>query len=144
VLRGLIVGARSFPGNPYDGHSLAAQLKQTRVILENVGVKPDDILVDLGYRDDDHKNLEVTLHHRGKHRSVTKEQLRQSIGPVFGTPRTITERRSAKLMQAILAGMISPVYLSLILGRWIQIFIEPFVRPPEESNMDSEIAWSPA
>ena len=27
--QGLMVGARSFPGNPYDGHTLAAQLEQT-------------------------------------------------------------------------------------------------------------------
>ena len=26
---GLMVGARSFPSNPYDGHILAAQLEQT-------------------------------------------------------------------------------------------------------------------
>ena len=27
--QGLMVGARSFPGNPYDGHVLSAQLEQT-------------------------------------------------------------------------------------------------------------------
>ena len=26
---GLMVGARTFPGNPYDGHILSAQLEQT-------------------------------------------------------------------------------------------------------------------
>ncbi len=29
--RGLVVGARTFPGNPYDGHILAAQLEQTSI-----------------------------------------------------------------------------------------------------------------
>lgn len=33
---GLIVGARTFTGNPYDGHTLAAQLEQTRIPLEGV------------------------------------------------------------------------------------------------------------
>ncbi|MEA5221097.1 hypothetical protein VB151_20540, partial [Xanthomonas fragariae] len=28
--KGLVVGARSFPGNPYDGDTLAEQLEQTR------------------------------------------------------------------------------------------------------------------
>ena len=31
--RGLIVGARTFPGNPYDGHVLSEQLEQTRILL---------------------------------------------------------------------------------------------------------------
>ena len=31
--QGLMVGARSFPGNPYDGHVLAAQLEQTTTTL---------------------------------------------------------------------------------------------------------------
>ena len=34
---GLMVGARSFPGNPYDGHILSAQLEQTRILPEDVG-----------------------------------------------------------------------------------------------------------
>lgn len=29
---GLVVGARSFPGNPYDGHTLAEQLEQSRIL----------------------------------------------------------------------------------------------------------------
>jgi len=87
--QGLIVGARTFPGNPYDGHTLAAQLEQTRIFLENVGSEPKDVLVDLGYRGVDHQNPGVTIHHRGKHRSMTKElrrwlKRRQSIELVFG------------------------------------------------------------
>lgn len=47
---GLMVGARTFPGNPYDGHILAAQLEQTNILLEDVGVKPTTAIVDLGFR----------------------------------------------------------------------------------------------
>jgi hypothetical protein len=36
--QGLMVGARSFPGNPYDGHTLAAQLEQTTTLLQDIGV----------------------------------------------------------------------------------------------------------
>ena len=36
-LRGLMVGARSFTGNPYDGHTLAAQLEQTTNLMQDVG-----------------------------------------------------------------------------------------------------------
>lgn len=48
--QGLMVGARSFPGNPYDGHTLAAQLEQTAALLQDIGVMPTTVVVDLGYR----------------------------------------------------------------------------------------------
>ena len=35
-----MVGARSFPGNPFDGHTLAAQLEQTGALLQDIGVAP--------------------------------------------------------------------------------------------------------
>jgi hypothetical protein len=38
--QGLTVGARSFPGNPFDGHTLAAQLEQTNTLLQDIGVAP--------------------------------------------------------------------------------------------------------
>ena len=47
---GLMVGARSFPGNPYDGHTLAEQLEQTNNLLQDLGVKPTTAVVDLGFR----------------------------------------------------------------------------------------------
>jgi hypothetical protein len=31
--------APTFPGNPYDGHTLAAQFVQTRIFLENVATE---------------------------------------------------------------------------------------------------------
>ena len=31
--KGLVVGARTFPGNPYDGHTLAARIEQTTTLL---------------------------------------------------------------------------------------------------------------
>ena len=38
--QGLMVGARSFPGNPYDGHILSAQLEQTTNLLQDLGRSP--------------------------------------------------------------------------------------------------------
>src|SRR5690606_17711650 len=43
----LVVGARSFHGNPYDGHTLEATLEQTK-ILTNTPLKR--VLVDRGYK----------------------------------------------------------------------------------------------
>lgn len=87
--RGLIVGARTFPGNPYDGHILAAQLEQTGILLENVGRAPKQVVVDLGYRGVDADNPGVEILHRGRFKSMTTQQRRwlkrrQAIEPAIG------------------------------------------------------------
>ena len=46
--KGFIVGARTFPWNPYDGHTLSAQLEQTRTFLQEMGAEPKEVFVDLG------------------------------------------------------------------------------------------------
>jgi IS5 family transposase len=86
---GLMVGARTFPGNPYDGHILNAQLEQTRILLEDTGRVPTQAVVDLGFRGVDEDNPGVEIIHRGKHKSLTKKQRRwlkrrQAIEPAIG------------------------------------------------------------
>jgi IS5 family transposase len=86
---GLMVGARTFPGNPYDGHLLHAQLEQTTILLEPHAVAPKQVLVDLGFRGVDADNPEVEIIHRGKYRSLSRTQRRwlkrrQAIEPAIG------------------------------------------------------------
>lgn len=86
---GLMVGARSFPGNPYDGHTLAAQIEQTNTLLQDIGVKPTTAIVDLGYRGVDKDLAPVEVIHRGKFKSLTPKQKtwlkrRQAIEPLIG------------------------------------------------------------
>jgi len=86
---GLMVGARSFAGNPYDGHTLAEQLEQVRNLCQDTGAQPKTVVVDLGYRGVDHDNPTVEIIHRGKFKSLTKEQRRwlkrrQAIEPAIG------------------------------------------------------------
>ena len=86
---GLMVGARTFPGNPYDGHVLSAQLEQTAILLEDTGKVPKEVIVDLGYRGVDDDNPGVEIIHRGKYKSLTKTQRkwlkrRQAIEPAIG------------------------------------------------------------
>ena len=86
---GLIVGARTFPGAPYDGHVLAAQLEQTGILLEDVGRRPRQVFVDLGYRGVEADNSGVEILHRGKVRSLSRQQRRwlrrrQAIEPTIG------------------------------------------------------------
>lgn len=87
--QGLVVGARTFPGNPYDGHVLAEQLEQTRILLEDTGREPKSVFVDLGYRGVDADNPGIEIIHRGKYKSLTDRQRRwlkrrQAIEPTIG------------------------------------------------------------
>jgi IS5 family transposase len=87
--QGLMVGARTFPGNPFDGHTLAQQLEQTTNLLQDLGRKPKQAVVDLGYRGVDADNPGVELIHRGKYKTLTALQRRwlkrrQAIEPMIG------------------------------------------------------------
>ena len=73
---GLMVGARTFPGNPYDGHVLNEQLEQTSNLLQDTGKVPKQVVVDLGYRGVDKDNPTVQIIHRGKFKSLTQLQRR--------------------------------------------------------------------
>ena len=87
--QGLMVGARAFPGNPFDGHTLAQQLEQTTNLLQDLGRTPKQVIVDLGYRGVDADNPGVEIIHRGKYKTLTALQRRwlkrrQAIEPAIG------------------------------------------------------------
>ena len=85
----LIVGARAFHGNPYDGHTLAEQLEQATILMQDSAVKPMTAFVDLGYRGVDADNPEVHIVHRGKAKRISEQERkllkrRQAIEPIIG------------------------------------------------------------
>lgn len=87
--KNLIVGARAFAGNPYDGHTLHEQLEQAGILMQDAQVKPDTVFVDLGYRGVDADNPGVNIVHRGKAKRLSaqhRKQLkrRQAIEPIIG------------------------------------------------------------
>ena len=87
--QGLMVGARAFPGNPFDGHTLAQQLEQTTNLLQDLGRAPKQAIVDLGYRGVDADNPGVEIIHRGKYKTLTTLQRRwlkrrQATRPMIG------------------------------------------------------------
>jgi IS5 family transposase len=43
---GLVVGMRSMPGNPYDGHTLFETLEQVAILTD---CQPKEVFVDLGF-----------------------------------------------------------------------------------------------
>ena len=85
----LIVGARSFPGNPYDGHTMHEQIEQSAILMQGLGVRPEVVYADLGYRGVDKDNPDIEIKHRGKDKRLTDEERRllkrrQAIEPIIG------------------------------------------------------------
>jgi transposase, IS5 family len=86
-----MIGARSFPGNPYDGHILSAQLEQSTNLLQDLGVGPKEVVVDLGFRGEvvQASCPGIEIIHRGKYKMLTQEQKRwlkrrQAVEPAIG------------------------------------------------------------
>lgn len=70
---GFVVGMRSYPGNPYDGHTLVDLLQQSEIISST---SAKTVMVDLGYRGWHDTTAEVI--HRGKKLSKRqKKRLRR-------------------------------------------------------------------
>ena len=67
----LIVGAKAFHGNPYDGHTLSEQLEQATILTQESGSKPATAFVDLGYRGGDADNPDVHIVRRGKSKRIS-------------------------------------------------------------------------
>src|SRR5690606_4588298 len=63
---GFMVGARSFPGNPYDGHTLAPALEQVALLTDT---RPSLALVDRGYRGHGVETTRVLI--SGQRRGIT-------------------------------------------------------------------------
>ena len=86
---GLMLGARTFPGNPYDGHILSAVLEQATNLTQDIATKLKHIVVDLGFRGVDADNPGKEIIHRGKFKSLTKQQKgwlkrRTAVEPAIG------------------------------------------------------------
>ena len=63
---GLVVGIKSMPGNPYDGHTLSSAIAQMHALMYRT---PKAVLVDRGYRGIEIP--EVTIWRSGQKRGVT-------------------------------------------------------------------------
>ena len=83
---GWLVGAKSFTGNRYDGHTLAEQMKQVRSMI---GDRVGEAHVDMGYRGHDYQG-QVTVHVDKRNRGRTPRPLwrwmkrRAAIEPSIG------------------------------------------------------------
>lgn len=85
----LIVGAKAFHGNPYDGHTLRPQLEQAAILMQDTGEQPQTAVVDLGYRGVEQDNPGIRIIHRGKAKQITAPERqmlkrRQAVEPIIG------------------------------------------------------------
>ena len=81
---GLVVGMRSMPGNPYDGHTLAEPLEQVGILAER---KPTTAIVDKGYRGVEIEGVRILR--SGQKRGITRSlkamiHRRSAIEPAIG------------------------------------------------------------
>jgi IS5 family transposase len=86
---GLMLGARTFPGNPYDGHILSAVLEQAANLTQDLSLQIKQVVADLGFRGVDADNPDKQIIHRGKFKSLNPQQKgwlrrRQAVEPAIG------------------------------------------------------------
>ncbi|WP_067344964.1 IS5 family transposase, partial [Marinomonas spartinae] len=96
-----IVGARSYPGNPYDGHTLKDQLQQVETLT---GKKPENCFVDRGYKGSGVEDIKVLV--TGQKRGVPKKEKswmgrRNSVEPIIGHLKS-----DGKLRRCFLKGVL--------------------------------------
>jgi IS5 family transposase len=108
---GLVVGARSMPGNPYDGHTLAEALEQAAILSD---VSPEVAIVDRGYKGVMIDG--VKIYHPGLRRGITRGlrtmiRRRSAIEPAIGhmkmdgkLDRNWLKGALGDAMQAVLCG----------------------------------------
>ncbi len=70
----LIVGARSFPGKPYDGYTLNEQVEQLSILMQASGMTPQTAIVDLGYRSVGKENQNLDLKYRSHLNSIMVQE----------------------------------------------------------------------
>ena len=81
---GLVVGMRSMPGNPYDGHTVDSQIGQIGILA---GVTPKTVLADRGYRGVfPQSGCQLLISHTRKLPKHLKKLLkrRQVVDPMIG------------------------------------------------------------
>jgi transposase, IS5 family len=132
---GWFVGARSFTGSPYDGHTLAAQMKQVeRVIGNSVG----EVHVDMGYRGHDYEGAAI-VHVDKRQRGRTPHPLwrwmkrRAAVEPSIGHLKNEhrLERNRLKgvpgnAINAVLAA--AAMNFQKLLGAFWRIFLNCLIR----------------
>ena len=108
---GFVVGMRSFPGNPYDGHTLAPALEQVEILTDQ---RPALAVVDRGYRGHGEERTRVLI--SGTRRGLTPKLIadlrrRSAIEAEIGHMKT-----DGRLSRCPLKGTIGDALFAVLCG----------------------------
>ncbi len=132
---GWFVGAKSFTGNPYDGHTLAEQMKQVDNLIGN---KVSEVHVDMGYRGHDYDGG-VSVHVDKRRRGRTPRALwrwmkrRAAVEPSIGHLKN-EHRLERNRMKGVVGDAINAILAAAamnfhkLLGAFWRIFLRLLVR----------------
>ena len=81
---GFILGARSMPGNPHDGHTLQEELEQVEILT---GRRPTFAIVDRGYRGHGVETTRVLI--SGTRRGITPALAKLLRRQAPSSPRSV-------------------------------------------------------
>jgi IS5 family transposase len=132
---GWFVGAKSFAGNPYDGHTLAEQMKQVDNLIAN---RVSQVHVDMGYRGHDYDGA-VAVHVDKRRRGRTPPALwrwmkrRAAVEPSIGhlksehrLERNLLKGTAGDAINAVLAA--AAMNFHKLLGAFWRIFLRCLMR----------------
>ena len=108
---GFVIGMRSFPGNPYDGHTLGPALEQVEILTDQ---RPDLAVVDRGYRGHGVGKTRVLI--SGTRRGLTPKLIadlrrRSAIEPEIGHMKT-----DGRLSRCALKGTLGDALFAVLCG----------------------------
>ena len=108
---GFVVGMRSMPGNPYDGHTLEEAIEQVSILADR---KPRIAIVDRGYRGVDVQGVQILR--SGQRRGITRTlhkmiKRRSAIEPTIGHMKT-----DGRLARNPLAGELGDALHAVLCG----------------------------
>ncbi len=111
LTEGFVVGLRSLPGNPYDGHTLAQALEQVAILTDQ---RPRLAVVDRGYRGHGVAGTQVLI--SGTRRGLTPTlaaalRRRSSIEPEIGHMKT-----DGRLARCALKGTMGDAVFAVLCG----------------------------
>ena len=111
LAEGFVVGLRSMPGNPYDGHTLPDALQQIETLTDQ---RPSLVVVDRGYRGHGVQGTRVLI--SGMRRGLTPTlarllKRRSAIEPEIGHMKT-----DGRLARCALKGTLGDAIFALLCG----------------------------
>ncbi|WP_299822355.1 IS5 family transposase [uncultured Jannaschia sp.] len=111
---GFVVGTRSMPGNPYDGHTLHEAVEQVEILAD---ARPRRVFVDRGYRGHGIEPVtSTTVYISGQRRGMTRAlrralRRRSAIEPTIGHMKT-----DGRLSRSLLKGTIGDALHAVLCG----------------------------